>query len=90
MAVALWTLLGFALVLMARQKSKQWQETEKIAKCYPELQRIKEQYETVFYNIVRNRAGQPQQFDPKMVEKIKYFIMRLQFIHPIYLPSLSE
>ena len=25
-----------------------------------------------------------------MITKIKYLIMRLQFIHPIYLPSLSE
>lgn len=28
--------------------------------------------------------------DSKFIDKIKYFIMRLQFIHPIYLPSLSE
>jgi len=25
-----------------------------------------------------------------MVDKIRYLVMRLQFIHPIYLPSLSE
>ncbi len=28
--------------------------------------------------------------DGALVDKIRYFVMRLQFIHPIYLPSLSE
>lgn len=25
-----------------------------------------------------------------MVEQVRYFIMRLEFIHPIYLPPLKE
>lgn len=28
--------------------------------------------------------------DGQFIDKIKYFNMRLLFIHPIYLPSLSE
>ena len=29
-------------------------------------------------------------YEDGFIEKIRYFVMRLQFIHPIYLPSLSE
>jgi hypothetical protein len=52
------------------------------------LNRLKDQYEIIYYNITKRRME--QQFDEVLIEKIKYFIMRLQFIHPIYLPSLSE
>lgn len=38
----------------------------------------------------RKKKFKHMHFDKELIEKLKYFIMRLQFIHPIYLPPLSE
>ena len=90
MAAVLWTLVGLILIFTAQVQINVWKKYEKIATNYKDLQRIKDQYETIFYNILKNKSGNSTQFDGTMIEKIRYFVMRLQFIHPIYLPSLSE
>jgi hypothetical protein len=76
------------MMLSQYRQTLRWIAIEKIASNNTELTRLKEQYEITYYNITKRRMD--QHFDAALIEKIKYFIMRLQFIHPIYLPSLSE
>ena len=77
LAIVLWTVIGFTMVVSAQRQIKRWGEIEVQANNYVELARMKDQYETIYYNIVRNKAGKPQQFDFTLIEKIRYFIMRL-------------
>eukprot|EP00347_Sterkiella_histriomuscorum_P016480 403353018 len=84
----LWTLLGIILVVAGHRQVKKWDKYEAITQNYPHLEKIKKQYESIYYRDQNVQTG--PNFEAGLIDKIKYFIMRLIFIHPIFLPPLSE
>lgn len=96
MIILFWTLMGFYMIKSGIKQIKHWRQIEKLACNYPYLERMKKMYETTYYDNLKHNGqnGQANQFEPNfesgLIEKVRYFVMRLQFIHPIYLPSLSE
>ena len=88
LALFIWTVLGFIFIISAQKQIMNWRFNERMATNYPILEKIKSQYETVYYRNQPN--GRAFNVSQSLIDKIRYFVMRLEFIHPIYLPPLNE
>jgi hypothetical protein len=77
--------VGYLLIFQARQKIKLWHKYEQMTSDYDLLAKLKQDYHAQYYKYQAKPVGQK-----KLIDQIQYFLTRLSFINPVYLPPLSE
>ena len=83
-SLALFFVIGLILIYQARTKLITWSKYEAMTRDYDVLAKIKQDYEAKYYK----KKGRVD--DARLVDKIQYFVTRLSFINPVYLPTLTE
>mmetsp|Transcript_13312 Transcript_13312/g.22610 ORF Transcript_13312/g.22610 Transcript_13312/m.22610 type:complete len:367 (-) Transcript_13312:1119-2219(-) len=84
-----WVLVGAYFVYHAQNKMMQWYEFERVANDEEQLEVLMEQYRGIYSKLQSvnqlnaNKLG-------KIREKMEYLVLRLIFVNPMSLPSMTE
>ena len=85
--VLAWLICGIMIIKQAQKSIQNWRKLEENA-CDSEYLKMKaQQYEKLYYTLSKN-----QDYDIPMdlIQEVEYLVMRIQFINPVYLPTLTE
>jgi hypothetical protein len=82
-----WFICGILIIRKAQHEIQKWRSLEENA-CDAEYLKMKsQQYEKLYYTLSKN----PDHEIPKdLISEVEYLVMRILFINPVYLPTLTE
>jgi hypothetical protein len=88
-AILLWLLVGTFLVYYAQSQMKKWYRQEAYAHNPTEFDKLAQSYDKIYKKL--ENVGELQQVKLKKIRpEMEYLVMRLIFINPVSLPSMSE
>ena len=88
-AIVLWVLIGAFLIYNAQSQMKKWYKLEMYAHDANELDKLSRTYAKIYAKW--NSLGEVSHVKLKSVrEQMEYLILRLNFINPVHLPSMTE
>jgi len=88
-SILLWLIVGTFIIYYAQSQMKTWYKNEAYAHNYQELDKLAQSYDKIYKKL--ENVGDLQQVKLKKIRgEMEYLILRLAFINPVALPSMSE